>query len=70
MERWFLPTKTPELIAKCKRLRERRGSANREIRPRFVAEGASGTVTEAHSAVTEAEPIMSTIPYGTKQGVC
>jgi hypothetical protein len=70
MERWFLPTKTPELIAKCKRLRERRGSANREIRPRVYAEGASRTVTDAQSAVTEAEPVVATIPYGARRGVC
>jgi tRNA A-37 threonylcarbamoyl transferase component Bud32 len=63
MERWFLPTKTPVLIAKCKRLRERRGSASREIRPWVNAASSSTTAVDAHAAVTETEPVAETVVH-------
>jgi hypothetical protein len=70
MERWFLPTKTSELIAKCKRLRERRGSASREIRPRVVSEASSDTATDLHSAVTQTEPVVGTVTSSTRRALC
>jgi anti-anti-sigma regulatory factor len=70
MERWFLPTKAPELTAKCKRLRDRKGSTSREIRPRDLSEGASRTYTDFHAAVTETEPVMKAFISGPGRSLC
>jgi tetratricopeptide (TPR) repeat protein len=70
MERWFLPTKAPELIAKCKRLRDRRASTSRAIRPRVTGEAASQTTVDVHAAVTEAEPVVKAFTSGPSRGLC
>jgi hypothetical protein len=46
-ERWFLPTKEPALIAKCKRLEERRGEAARETADRSPGRATGASVSGA-----------------------
>jgi len=63
VEAWFLPTRAPSLIAKCKRLAGLRG----ETSGRSVADGVSSSTTDIEGAVSSADDLAETVVSGRRR---
>jgi hypothetical protein len=63
-ERWFLPTETPALIAKCSRLRELKSDNSRETMTRRISETCGGVGADSTTTATDPGASATTVVYG------
>jgi hypothetical protein len=63
VERWFLPTQEPALIAKCKQLLELKGDLGRKAGTPSIP-GESGDVDDPDTAISSAEQMAKTVMSG------